>query len=115
VKLDVDTLRTMPAAPPGAGADLVFEPPPSKPGPPAKPLFDTAVAEGAAATPTERPAAKVTATTATIHLLLPVDSNCRTVGRRAVDASSASLKTPAFGGSGVSLDRSNSFMMASSS
>jgi hypothetical protein len=115
MKLDVETLRTVPTAPPGAGPDLAFEPPPPDPGPPARPLFDTAVAEGPEVTPTERPAAKVMATTATIHLLLPIDSNRRTLGRSALDPTSASLEMPATGRSGVSLDRSTSLMMASSS
>jgi hypothetical protein len=39
VKLDVDTLPTVPDAPPAAGPDRALDPPPPDPGPPAEPLL----------------------------------------------------------------------------
>jgi hypothetical protein len=39
VKLDVDTLATVPDAPPEAGPDRALDPPPPDPRPPAKPLL----------------------------------------------------------------------------
>jgi len=42
VKLDVDTLPTMPDAPPAAGPDRALDPPPPNPEPPAKPLLAAA-------------------------------------------------------------------------
>jgi len=42
VKLDVDMLPTVPAAPPAAGPDRTLDPPPPDPGPPAGPLLAAA-------------------------------------------------------------------------
>jgi hypothetical protein len=42
VKLDVDTLPTVPDAPPAAGPDRALDPPPPDPCPPAKPLLAAA-------------------------------------------------------------------------
>jgi hypothetical protein len=43
VKLDADTLPTVPAAPPAAGADRAFDPPKPRAGPPDSPVGDAAV------------------------------------------------------------------------
>src|ERR1700694_3811111 len=48
VKLDVETLSTVPDAPPEAGPDRALDPPPPDPRPPAEPP-PAAVAEGAVA------------------------------------------------------------------
>jgi hypothetical protein len=42
VKLDVDTLPTVPVAPPEAGPDRALDPPPPDPRPPATPLLAAA-------------------------------------------------------------------------
>jgi hypothetical protein len=42
VKPDVDTLPTVPDAPPAAGPDRALDPPPPNPGPPAEPLLAAA-------------------------------------------------------------------------
>jgi hypothetical protein len=58
VKLDLDTVPTVPEAPPAAGPDRAFDPPPAGPGAPAGRLPDTggaADAEGDVARPTESP------------------------------------------------------------
>jgi hypothetical protein len=86
VKLDVDTLATVPDAPPAAGPDRALDPPPADPRPPAEPLpaigaeGDVAVAEDAlqAASPITAPVSAP----AMIHRLLVFDSNRRTLGRR---------------------------------
>ena len=99
MKLDVDTLPTVPDAPPEAGPDRALDPPPPNSGPPAGPLPGTrcpavaeegvafaeeevAVAQGAVARPTESPITEHTSAAATIHLLLLFDSNRRTLGQR---------------------------------
>jgi hypothetical protein len=48
VKLDVDTLATLPVDPPAAGPDRALDPPPPLPGAPRAPVAegDVAVAEG---------------------------------------------------------------------
>jgi hypothetical protein len=96
VKLDVDTLLTVPDAPPGAGPDRALDPPPPDPKPPAALLPGTgcpdvaeadvavaAVAEGDVAQPAESPITAHISAAATIHPLLLLDSNRRTLGRRA--------------------------------
>jgi hypothetical protein len=93
VKLDVDTLPTVPAAPPEAGPDRALDPPPPDAGPPAEPLPDTgcaavleedvAVAEGDVARPTESPITPHSTAAATIHRLFLFDTNRRTRGQRA--------------------------------
>jgi hypothetical protein len=99
-KLDVDTLPTVPDAPPEAGPDRALDPPPPDPKPPAEPLpgmwcpdvaeADVAVAEGGVAAaegdvaqPAESPITPHISAAATIHRLLLFDSNRRTPGRRA--------------------------------
>jgi len=76
VKLDVDTLLTVPDAPPEAGPDRALDPAPPDPRPPAEPLA-AAVAEGDVAVADDVPqaaASPITAdisTAAMIHRLLP--------------------------------------------
>jgi hypothetical protein len=87
VKLDVDTLPTVPDAPPEAGPDRALDPPPPDPRPPGVPL-PAAVAEGDVAVAEDVPQAAespITAhisTAAMIHPLLLFDSNRLTPGRR---------------------------------
>jgi hypothetical protein len=93
VKLDVDTLPTVPDAPPEAGPDRALDPPPPEAGPPAERLAgtrcpavaeeDVAVAEGDVARPTETPVTEHTSTAATIHRLFLFARNLRSFGRRA--------------------------------
>jgi hypothetical protein len=95
VKLDEDTLLTVPTAPPAAGPDRALDPPPPPPpdrGPPAKPLGGApcpAVVEGDVAAAEEdvaaQPESPITAhsSAAAIHPLLLFDSNRRTLDRRA--------------------------------
>ncbi len=79
MKLEVDTLSTVPDAPPEAGPDRAF-PPPEEPLP--------AVAEGDVVVAEDAPQAAETPITvhispaARIHRLLLIDSNRRTPGRR---------------------------------
>jgi len=92
VKLVVDTLPTVPAAPPAAGPDRALELPPPDPAPPAAMLPDTewpgvaggdgAVAEEDAARPTETPITEQARATATIHRILLFEISRRTHGRR---------------------------------
>jgi len=72
VKLDVDTLSTVPDAPPAAGPDRALDP-----------EGDVAVAEGDVAQPAESPITPHMSAAAAIHPLLLFDSNRRTLGRRA--------------------------------
>jgi hypothetical protein len=87
VKLDVDTLPTVPDAPPEAGPDRAFDPPPPNPGPPAEPL-PAAVAEGEVAVgedvaqAAESPITPHISAAPMIHRLLLFDSNRHTAGRR---------------------------------
>jgi hypothetical protein len=87
VKLDVDTLSTVPDAPPEAGPDRALDPPTPDPRPPAEPL-PAAVAEGDVAVAgdvlqaAESPITAHISTGAMIHRLLLFDSNRRTPGRR---------------------------------
>jgi hypothetical protein len=125
VKLDLDTLPTVPDAPPEAGPDRAMDPPPPDPGPPAKPPPGTKladVAEGDVTRATESPIAAHSSAAATIHPLLLFNSDRRTVGHRAclavvteVDlsdgdagrgggATSAPPKVPATDGNDVALD-----------
>jgi hypothetical protein len=86
VKLDVDTLPTVPDAPPEAGPDRALDPPLPDPRPPAKPPPGTKladVAEGDVARATESPIAAQSSAAATIHPLLLFNSDRRTVGHRA--------------------------------
>ena len=88
MKLDVDTLPTVPDDPPEAGPDRALDPPPpaaSLPGPgcPDVAEGDVAVAEGDVAQPAESPITAHISAAATIHPLFLFDSNRRTLGRRA--------------------------------
>ena len=106
VKLAVDTLLTVPAAPPGAGPDRALDPSPLDPeqlpellaeslaeglaeplaeglAEPLPELRSFAVAEGDVARPTESPITAHVSAAATIHPLLLFDSNRRPLGRRA--------------------------------
>jgi hypothetical protein len=86
VKLDVDTLATVPTDPPAAGPDLALDPPPAAaplpgPGCPDVAEADVAtVAEGDAAQPAESPITAHIGAAPTIHALFRFDS--RTRGRR---------------------------------
>jgi hypothetical protein len=102
VKLDADTLLTLPDDPPAAGPDRALDPPPD-PGPPATPLpgapcpavaeedvavveGDVAVVEGCVAEQPESPITADISAAATIHPLFLFDSNRRTLDRRACSA-----------------------------
>jgi len=84
VKPDVDTLPTVPAAPPAAGPDRALDRAPPDPTPPAGPLPD-AVAEGDVMVAEDVPQAAESPITAhisaaaMIHRLLLFDSNRREV------------------------------------
>ena len=78
MKLDVDTLPTVPAAPPAAGPDRALDPTPPDPRPPAEPLpaavgeGDVAAGEGDVAVAeepqaAESPITEVISTVAMIH------------------------------------------------
>jgi hypothetical protein len=105
VKLDADTPSTVPAAPPAAGPDRAFEPPPPDSDPPAPPpgarcpdaaeeavaVADEAVAVGEEAVavgeedaqPAESPITADISAAAMIPPLPLFDRNRRTLGRRA--------------------------------
>jgi hypothetical protein len=100
VKLDVETLPTVPDDPPAAGPDRALDPPPPDPGRPAKPLGgapcpavvegdaavaegDAAVAEGDAAAQPESPSTAHISAAAAIDPLFLFDGNRRTLNRRA--------------------------------
>jgi hypothetical protein len=87
VKLDVDTLSTVPDAPPAAGPDRALDPPV---GDVAVAVGDVAVAEGDVAVavgdvaqPAESPITAHISAAAAIRPLLLFDSNRRTLGRHA--------------------------------
>ena len=89
VKLDVDTLVTVPSAPPAAGPDRALDAPSPEPAPPVEPpgrwaavvvAFDGVVVEPDAAKPTEIPVAATTSAAAGIHRLLRLVSHRRTFG-----------------------------------
>ena len=86
VKLEVETLSTVPDAPPAAGPDRALDPPSPDARPPAAPL-PAAGAEGDVVVVEDVPQAESPITVlisapAMIHRLLPLDSNRRTPGRR---------------------------------
>ena len=102
VKLDEDTLLTVPAAPPGAGPDRALDPSPLEPEQLPELLLglllglvlgllpeprSLAAAEGDVARPTESPITAHVSVPATIHPLLLLDSNRRALGRRACPSS----------------------------
>ena len=102
VKLDEDTLLTVPAAPPGAGPDRALDPSPLEPEQLPELLLglllglvlgllpeprSLAAAEGDVARPTESPITAHVSVPATIHPLLLRDSNRRALGRRACPSS----------------------------
>ena len=83
MKLDVDTLSTVPDAPPAAGPDRALDPAPAGPLPgPGCPGVaegdvavaegDAPVAEGDAAQPAASPVTADISAAATIHLLFPL-------------------------------------------
>jgi hypothetical protein len=81
VKLDVDTLPTVPDAPPAAGPDRALDPPL-----PASPLPGPGcpdVAEGDVAQPAASPITAHIRAAATIHPRFLFDGSRRTLGRRA--------------------------------
>jgi hypothetical protein len=110
VKLDVDTLTTVPDAPPEAGPDRALDPDPR---PPAEPL-PAAVAEGDVAVAEDVPQAEESPITADIstagmiHRLLLFDSNRRTPGRSCLamvtEADESGQDAGAGGGPDVALE-----------
>ena len=80
MKLDVDTLSTVPDAPPAAGPDRALDPPE---GDVAVAEGDVVVAEGDVAQPAASPITAHISAAAAIRPLLLSDSNRRTLGRRA--------------------------------
>jgi hypothetical protein len=93
VKLDVDTLATVPDAPPAAGPDRALDPPPAA----VVEVLPAAVVEGAVAFAEDVPQAASPITppinaAAMIHWPLPFDNDRRTVGRRG--GPGAALETP---------------------
>jgi hypothetical protein len=85
VKLDLDTLPTVPDAPPAAGPDRAFDPPPPDRGPPAGRLPDAscpADAEGEVAKPTDSPITGTMTAAATIRPPFVFHNNRRTFCRR---------------------------------
>jgi hypothetical protein len=85
VKLDVDTLPTVPDAPPEAGPDRALDPAPPDPGLAATPLLGTgapAAVEGDVARTAESPIAAHTSAAVTIQLIR-FDSSRRTLSQRA--------------------------------
>ena len=79
MKLDVDTLSTVPDAPPAAGPDRALDPE----GDVAVAEGDVAVAEGDVAQPAESPITAHISAAAAIRPLPLFDSNRRTLGRHA--------------------------------
>jgi hypothetical protein len=89
VKFDVDTLPTVPEAPPEAGPDRALDPPPPNPGPLATPLLDAGLpdgAEGDMARPMDSPITAHISAAATIQPLIRFDSTRHIAGRRACAA-----------------------------
>lgn len=92
MKLDGDTLSTVPDDPPAAGPDRALDAPPPDPVPPATPLAvvgtaGAAVVEWDAARPTESPStAHISAAATAIHRRLLLASNRRILGLRACSA-----------------------------
>jgi hypothetical protein len=110
VKPDVDTLLTVPDAPPEADPDRAFDPPPPDPRPPAEAL-PAAVADGdvAGAEAVPQAASPITAhigAAAIIHRLLLFDSNRGSLGRRRCMAmgSEADGSAEDAGGSDIALE-----------
>jgi hypothetical protein len=112
VKLDVDTLSTVPDAPPAAGPDRALDPPLPGMSCPAVAEGDVAVAEGDVAVaegdmaqPAESPITAHISAAAPIRPLPPFDSNRRTLGRRAwlamVTEADQSGEDPGEGGGGA--------------
>jgi len=88
VKPDVDTLATVPAAPPEAGPDRALDAPPPDPRPPAAPLpaAEEGVAGAADVPQAESPITAHIGAAAMIHRLFLFDSNRRIAGRRSRSA-----------------------------
>ena len=85
VKLDLDTLPTVPVDPPAAGPDRAFDPPPPERGPPAGRAPEAscpADAEGEVARPTESPITGTMTAAAMIRPPFRFHSIRRTRGRR---------------------------------
>ena len=82
MKLDVDTLSTVPDAPPAAGPDRALDPE----GDVAVAEGDVAVAEGDVAQPAESPITAHISAAAAIRPLLLFDSNRRCPARRSCSA-----------------------------
>lgn len=84
MKLDVDRVLTVPAAPPEAGPDRALDAPPPNPCPPAALVLGgslAAVADGDVARPKESPIAALTRAAAVIHRALLFASNRQTCRR----------------------------------
>jgi len=95
VKLDLDTLLTVPDDPPAAGPDRAFEPRPADPGAPAEPLPATgcaADAEGDDARLTESPIRGLITAAAKSKRIFLFDSDDGALRGRAFVASRAEAK-----------------------
>ena len=95
MKLDLDTLPTVPDDPPAAGPDRAFEAPPADPGAPPECLpaaGGAAEAEGDDARPTESPITGLITAAAKSNRILFFDSSDRALGRRAFVAWGAEAK-----------------------
>ena len=113
VKLDFDTLSTVPDAPPAAGPDRALDPPPPDPRPPAEPLLAACCAteaEADVARPTGTPITAHMAAAATTHRLLVFQSDLRILRRR--DGLDVVLESGRAGGVASGVVESYSFMMA---
>ena len=110
MKPDVDTLLTVPDAPPAAGPERAFDPPPADAVPAVEtfpgtdcPVVDVAgvtVAEEDATRPTESPVTKQMSAAATIQILLRSDSCRRTLGQRVCSAMDVDVDESGEGGNG---------------
>jgi hypothetical protein len=101
VKVDLETLATVPEDPPEAGADLALDPPPPNPGAAGTVLVATtcpADAERDVTRPTETPITAINSAVARIHDLLLFDSNRRSPGRRACGEADRALDVARGGG-----------------
>jgi hypothetical protein len=103
VNFDVDTLPTVPEAPPEAGPDRALDPPPPNPGPLATPLPGAGFpdgAEGDKARPMDSPITAHISTAATIQPLIRFDSTRHITGRRACAAMAIGADGPEDAGGG---------------
>jgi hypothetical protein len=101
VKLELDTLSTVPDDPPAAGPDRALDPPPPDPKCPAGAEEDAADAGGAAARPTDSPVTENITAAAMIRPLLRFHNSRRILGRRTSLAMGADWSGEDAGGGGA--------------